>query len=44
MRENQLWHMIRVAAANDPALKAMLDEVITFWRLKYDTPRNNQNG
>jgi hypothetical protein len=37
MRERQMWHKIRIDAANDPALKEMLDQVVTFWKLKYDS-------
>lgn len=33
--ESQFWHQVRIAAANDPALKEMLDEVKTYYLLKY---------
>lgn len=36
MMESQLWHMIRMAAANDPILKDMLDQCVTYFHLKYN--------
>jgi hypothetical protein len=33
--ESQFWHMVRQAAANDPALMDMLNEVKAFYLLKY---------
>jgi hypothetical protein len=42
--ENQLWHMIRKTAANDPALKEMLDQVKVFYLLKYDNKNHGQNS
>lgn len=43
MRENQMWHKIRMDAANDPALKEMLDQAITYWKLKYDGYNYDKN-
>jgi hypothetical protein len=33
LRENQLWHEIRLAARTNPALQAELDRVIMFYHL-----------
>lgn len=41
MLENQLWHMIRQAAANDPALMEMLKQVKAFYLLKYGGKDDN---
>jgi hypothetical protein len=37
-QEAQLWHSIRTAAANDPALKEMLEQVKLYYIMKYDKP------
>jgi hypothetical protein len=42
MQRNQLWHMIRKTAANDPILKDMLDQVEVYYRLKYDDYHKNR--
>lgn len=39
--EKDLWHKIRMDAANDPELKAMFDEILTFWNLKYGLNKKN---
>ncbi len=41
--EHQLWHSIRMAAANDPVLKEMLEQVKLFYKLKYDKPWSKNN-
>lgn len=33
--ENQFWHQVRIAAANDPALKDMLEQIRSYYLLKY---------
>lgn len=33
--ESQFWHQVRIAAANDPALKEMLEQVRSYYLLKY---------
>jgi hypothetical protein len=37
MLSNQKWHSIRKAAANDPVLKDMLEQIEVYYTIKYDT-------
>jgi hypothetical protein len=38
LQETQLWHSIRMAAANDPVLKEMMEQVKLYYIMKYDQP------
>jgi hypothetical protein len=40
IKENQLWHNIRVAARTNTALQSALDQCIMLYRLS----ENNENG
>ena len=42
LMEDQLWGMIRRTAKNDPILQDMLNEVIVFWKLKYERNYSNK--
>jgi hypothetical protein len=38
VQASQMWHDIRIKANSDPVLKDMLDQVVIYYRMKYDPP------
>lgn len=41
--EQDFWHKVRIDAASDPVLKEMLDQIKTYWILRYGGDDINEN-